>query len=68
MYRELKELNEEISNIETMYYKMIKCGNSEDLQDLVSSSTRSTINALKAINHIVRKMDEQYNTDKNFNR
>lgn len=51
-----------------MYYKMIRCGNSEDLQDLVSSSTRSMIDALKAINHIVRKMDEQYNTDKNFNR
>jgi len=68
MYRGLKELNEEISDIETMYYKMIRCDNSEDLQDLVVSSTRSMIDALKSINHIMRKMDEQYNTERNFYR
>ena len=68
MYRELKTLYEETSKIEQVYYNMIKCSDSEYLQELVCVSTRSMVDALKSINHIVRKMDEQYNTDKNFNR
>ena len=68
MYREFKTLYEEISKIEQIYYNMIKCNNSEDLQELVCVSTLSTVDALKSINRIVRKMDEQYHNDINFNR